>query len=244
MSEENKPQERPRRAPAKTIPADPGTHPVPGMRKIIAKRLTESMQNSPHFYLTAEIDMEPAAALREKMKAQDKKISYNDLILKAVGLALKEHPHVNSYFKGNEVEILEDANVGFAVAVEQGLTVPVIKNANQKSLNEIGSEAKELAEKARAGKLHMTEIQGGSITVSNLGMYDVENFTAIINPPQSTILAISSIRKKPVVVDDEVRPGLRMNATLSSDHRMVDGVLAAEFMKTVKGLLENPEGWS
>jgi pyruvate dehydrogenase E2 component (dihydrolipoamide acetyltransferase) len=214
------------------------------MRKIIAKRLTESMRNSPHFYLTAEIDMEPAAALRKKREEQGSKPSYNDLILKAVGLALKKHPHVNAYFKDSEVEVLTDANVGFAVAVEQGLTVPVIRNADTKSLEEIAAESKELAEKAREGKLQMTEIQGGSITVSNLGMYDVENFTAIINPPQSAILAVSSIRKKPIVDGEKIRPGLRMNATLSSDHRMVDGVLAAEFMKTVKELLEKPEDWS
>ena len=244
MSQETQPQDRPRRAPAKTIPTEPGVHPLPGMRKIIAKRLTESMKNSPHFYLTAAIDMEPAAALRERRKEQGEKVSYNDLILKAVGLALKEHPHVNSYFKDNEVEVLADANVGFAVALEQGLTVPVIRNADRKSLAEIGAEAKDLAEKARAGKLPMADIQGGGITVSNLGMFDVENFTAIINPPQSAILAVSSIRKKPVVDGDTVRPGLRMNATLSSDHRMVDGVLAARFMKTVKELLENPVDWS
>lgn len=184
--------------------------------------------------------MEPAAEFREKQKAEDRKISYNDLILKAVGLALKQHPLVNAYFKGDEVEVLEDANVGFAVALEQGLKVPVIRNADTKSLEEIGAEAKDLADRAREDKLQMSEIQGGSITVSNLGMYDVENFTAIINPPQSTILAISSIRKKPAVVDDEVRPALRMSATLSSDHRIVDGVMAAEFMKTVKELLEKP----
>jgi pyruvate dehydrogenase E2 component (dihydrolipoamide acetyltransferase) len=240
MNEEQKPRER-RQPPAKTVPKEPGTHPLPGMRKVIAKRLTASMQNSPHFYLTAEIDMEPAAALREKLKGQEIKISYNDLILKATALALKEHPHVNSYFKENEVEVLENANVGFAVALDEGLTVPVIRDADRKSLEEIGSEAKELAEKARAGKLQMTDLQGGSITVSNLGMFDVDSFTAIINPPQSAILAVSSIKKKPVVVEDEIKIGLRMNITLSSDHRMVDGVLAAQFMQTLKELLQNPE---
>ena len=240
MADEEK-KEAPRRAPAKTIPQEPGVYPIPGMRKIIAKRLTASMQNAPHFYLTAEIDMEPAAALREKFKAEGRKVSYNDLILKAVGLALKEHPHVNSYFKENEVEVLAGAHVGFAVALEEGLTVPVIRDTDQKTLEQIGAEAKELAERARAGKLQLAELQGGGITVSNLGMYDVEDFTAIINPPQSAILAVSSIKMKPVVAGEEVRPGLRMNATLSSDHRMIDGVLAAGFMKTVRELLENPE---
>lgn len=241
MTEENKPQERPRRAPAKTIPKEPGTWPVPGMRKVIAKRLTSSMQESPHFYVTTDIDMAPAAALRETKKAEGIKITYNDIILKAAGLALREHPHVNSYFKGDEVEVLEKCNVGMAVALDDGLTVPVIREADTKSLEQISEEATSLATRAREGKLQLAELQGGGITVSNLGMFDVDMFTAIINPPQSAILAISSIRKVPVVVNDQIQVGLRMKVTLSSDHRMIDGVLAAKFLMTVKELIQHPD---
>ncbi|MCA9438797.1 MAG: 2-oxo acid dehydrogenase subunit E2 [Candidatus Omnitrophica bacterium] len=240
MNDENKPKERPKRPP-QTIPEEPGTHPIPGMRKVIAKRLAGSMQNSPHFYLVAEVDMEPAAAFRKKCEEEGKaKPSFNDMVIKAAALALKDHPHVNAYFKENEVEVLENANVGFAVALEQGLTVPVIRDADQKSLEDISKESKDLAERAREGKLQMTEIQGGGITVSNLGMFEVDLFTAIINPPQSAILAISSIKKVPVVDGDEIRPGMRMKATMSSDHRMIDGVLAAKYMKSFKDYLEEP----
>jgi len=241
MSEENKPQERPRRAPAKVIPKEPGIWPVPGMRKIIAKRLTSSMQESPHFYVATDIDMAPARALRETRKAEGIKVTYNDIILKATGMALREHPHVNSYFKGDEVEVLDQCNVGMAVALDDGLTVPVIREADVKTLAQISEEAASLAARAREGKLQLAELQGGGITVSNLGMFDVDIFTAIINPPQSSILAISSIKKVPVVVDDEVQVGLRMKVTLSSDHRMIDGVLAARFLMTFKDLVQNPD---
>jgi len=235
-------KERPRRPPPpKTIPQEPGTYPIPGMRKVIGKRLKQSMQESPHFYVTSEIDMEPAAAFREKMKGEGKKYSYNDMVLKAAGLALKEHPHVNSYYKDDEVEILDGVHVGCAVAIEEGLTVPVIRDIDKKSLDEIRDSMKDLATRARDGKLQLSEIQGGGFTVSNLGMFDVESFTAIINPPQSAILAVSSIRKVPIVADDEIRAGMRMNVTLSSDHRMVDGLLAAKFLKTFKSLLQDPE---
>lgn len=240
MNEESQPKEKPKRPP-QTIPLEPGVHPIPGMRKVIAKRLAGSMQTSPHFYLVAEVDMEPAAEFRKKCEAERKaKPSFNDLVIKAAARALKDHPHVNAYFKENEVEVLANANVGFAVALDQGLTVPVIRDADQKSLEEISAESKDLADRARAGKLQMTEIQGGGLTVSNLGMFEVDLFTAIINPPQSAILAISSIAKVPVVDGDQVRPGLRMKATLSSDHRMIDGVLAAKYMKSFKDYLQNP----
>jgi len=241
MNEENKPKEKPKRPP-QLIPEEPGTHPIPGMRKVIAKRLAGSMQTSPHFYLVAEIDMEPASLFRKKREADGKpKPSFNDLVIKAAALALKDHPHVNAYFKDNEVEVLENANVGFAVALEQGLTVPVIRDADKKSMEDISEESKDLAERARQGKLQMTEIQGGGITVSNLGMFEVDLFTAIINPPQSAILAVSSINKVPVVDGEAVRPGLRMKVTMSSDHRMIDGVLAAKYMKSFKDYLQDPE---
>jgi pyruvate dehydrogenase E2 component (dihydrolipoamide acetyltransferase) len=243
MTEEKAPQERPRRPPPpKTIPKEPGVYPVPGMRKVIAKRLTASMQESPHFYLATEIDMEPAAAFREKKKAEGVKISYNDFILKAVGLALREHPHVNAYFKGDEVEVLERRHVGMAVALDDGLVVPVLRDVDTKTLEQISAESLDLATRAREGKLQLSELQGGGITVSNLGMFDVDFFTAIINPPQSTILAVGSIKKVPVVVEDEIKIGLRLKATLSSDHRMVDGALAAKFMVTLKEFLQNPGG--
>jgi pyruvate dehydrogenase E2 component (dihydrolipoamide acetyltransferase) len=241
MADDLKKQDRPRRAPAKTIPQEPGVHPLPGMRKIIAKRLTGSMQNSPHFYLTLDIDMQPATAFREQKKSDGIKFSFNDMIVKAAGLALRAHPHVNAYFKENEVEVLDSANVGFAVALDDGLIVPVVRDVDKKSLSELAEETRDLATRAREGKIQLSEMQGGGITVSNLGMFDVESFTAIINPPQSAILAVSSIKKKPVVEEDEIRIGLRMNVTMSSDHRMVDGVLAARYMKTFKDLLENPE---
>jgi pyruvate dehydrogenase E2 component (dihydrolipoamide acetyltransferase) len=240
MTEEKPQAERPRRPPAKTIPKEPGIYPVPGMRKIIAKRLTASKQEAPHFYLCTEVDMEPIATFREQKKAEGVKVSFNDFILKAVGLALKEHPHVNASFRGEEVEVLGTCHVGMAVALEDGLTVPVIRDVDTKGLEQIANEAQDLAARAREGKLQLAELQGGGITVSNLGMFDVDFFTAIINPPQSAILAVGSIKKVPVVVEDQVRPGLRMKATLSSDHRMIDGVLAAKFMVTLKELLENP----
>jgi pyruvate dehydrogenase E2 component (dihydrolipoyllysine-residue acetyltransferase) len=185
--------------------------------------------------------MQPATEFRAKKKSEGVKFSFNDTIVKAAGLALKEHPHVNAYFKDNEVEVLENANVGFAVALEDGLTVPVVRDVDAKTLAEVAEATRDLATRAREGKLQLPELQGGGITVSNLGMFDVESFTAIINPPQSAILAVSSIAKKPVVVEDEIRVGLRMKVTMSSDHRMVDGVLAARYMKTLKDLLENPE---
>ncbi len=242
MTQEQQPAERPRRAPApRTIPKEPGTYPVPGMRKIIAKRLTTSMQESPHFYVTSSIDMAPAAALREAKKAQNIRVTFNDIIVKAAGLALREHPHVNAYFKGDEVEVLDKCNVGVAVALEDGLTVPVVREVDTKSLEQISTETADLAKRAREGKIQLPELQGGSITISNLGMFDVEVFTAIINPPQSAILAVSSIKKVPVVVDDQIQIGMRMNVTLSSDHRMVDGVLAAKFLMTVKDLIQHPE---
>ncbi|MCG3199955.1 MAG: 2-oxo acid dehydrogenase subunit E2 [Candidatus Omnitrophica bacterium] len=241
MTESTPQPERPRRPPAKTIPKEPGTYPVPGMRKVIAKRLTSSMQESPHFYLTGEIDMAPIAAHREKKKGEGTKLSFNDYILKAVGMALREHPHVNAYFKGDEVEILDKCNVGMAVALDDGLTVPVLREVDGKTLEQVSAESVELAEKARSGKLQLAELQGGGITVSNLGMFDVDSFTAIINPPQSAILAVGSIKKIPVVVEDRIEIGTRMKLTLSSDHRMVDGVLAAKFMMTIKELLQNPD---
>jgi pyruvate dehydrogenase E2 component (dihydrolipoamide acetyltransferase) len=215
--------------------------PLSSMRRTIARRLTESVQTSPHFYVTVEIDMEPAAAVREQLLAAgNTKISYNDLVLKACAKALVQYTAVNASWGAESIRVHGDVHLGVAVSIPDGLITPVVRNADRKSVLEISAEVKELAARARDRKLKPEEFTGSTFTVSNLGMYDVTEFTAIINPPEGAILAVGSARRVPVVQGDSVRPGLRMRVTLSSDHRLVDGVLAAQFLAEVKRLLENP----
>jgi pyruvate dehydrogenase E2 component (dihydrolipoamide acetyltransferase) len=211
------------------------------MRKTIARRLAESKFTSPHFYETIDIDMKHAVAAREQLNAiSDVKLSFNDLVVKACAVALRRHPKINSSWLGEVIRINGGVHVAVAVAVEDGLLTPVIRNADQKGLRQISLETKDLATRARDKKLQPEEWEGSTFTISNLGMYGIEEFTAIINPPNAAILAVGSIRDVPVVEKNQVVPGKRMKVTLSSDHRVVDGASAAEFLSTLRHLLENP----
>ncbi|HEY7516503.1 MAG TPA: dihydrolipoamide acetyltransferase family protein, partial [Vicinamibacteria bacterium] len=215
--------------------------PLSNMRKTIAKRLSESAFTAPHFYVTVEIDMGAAVALREQLvKGENLKISYNDLVVKACARALTRFPMVNASWGGDKIVTHGDVHVGVAVAIPDGLITPVVRNADQKSVLAIAGEIKDLAGRAREKKLRPEEYMGSTFTISNLGMFDVEEFTAIINPPDSAILAVGSVRKVPVVAGDAVAIGHRMKVTMSSDHRVVDGALAAQFLAEVRRLLENP----
>lgn len=218
-----------------------GDQPVSQMRKVIARRLAESKFGAPHFYLTVEIDMDNAIKARKMINdAGDVRISFNDFVVKASAMALKKHPMVNSSWHGDKITIHEEVNIGVAVAVEEGLLVPVINDADKKSMSYINQEVRTLAGKAKNKKLQPQEMQGNTFTISNLGMFGIEEFTAIINPPDACILAVGSIIKKPVVKGDQIVVGNRMKVTLSCDHRVVDGAKGAEFLKTLRANLENP----
>ncbi|MDX1932375.1 MAG: dihydrolipoamide acetyltransferase family protein [Capsulimonadales bacterium] len=215
------------------------------MRRTIAKRLLESKTTIPHFYVSAEIDMEALLELREKVNqtAGDRqpKVSVNDCLIKAVGVALAENPKINAIFSDNRRILRKGIHVGFGVALEDGLIVPVVRNADAKSLRAIAKETKPLIEKARAGKLTPAEYTGGTFTVSNMGVLpDIEDFAAIINPGEGAILAVASTRLVPAVVDGQVVPRKRMKVTLSADHRVVDGADGANFLVTLKRVIENP----
>ncbi len=214
---------------------------VSQMRKTIGKRLAESKFTSPHFYETVDIDMKRAIEVREAInEISDVKISYNDLVVKACAVGLRRHPWVNSSWMGDVIRMHGDVNIAVAVAVEEGLLTPVIRHADQKGLRDISIETKDFANRAREKKLQPEDWEGSTFTVSNLGMFGIEEFTAIINPPNAAILAIGAIRDVPVVENGLVVPGKRMKVTMSSDHRVVDGAKAAEFLNTVRSLLENP----
>ena len=237
-------------APSYTMPEDEApyeTENISQMRKTIARRLAESKYSSPHFYLTVDIDVEKAVALRadlnELAEEQDRaKISFNDLITKACALSLREHPFVNASYLPDEGEIRKynRIHIGVAVAIDEGLITPVVRDADKKGLAQIAKETRELAERARNRELEPEEFEGATFTTSNLGMFGVEEFTAIINPPNSAILAIGEIRETPVVEDGEVVPGTRMKVTLSCDHRVVDGAIGAQFLDSVRSYLEEP----
>ena len=215
--------------------------PVSQMRKVIAKRLSESLFTAPHFYLTMAIDMDSAIEARGKMNEFAKvKISFNDIVLKAVAVALKQHPNVNSSWLGDKIRYNEHVNIGVAVAVEDGLLVPVIRFADGKSLSHISAEVKDFAQKAKAKKLQPSDWEGSTFTISNLGMFGIDEFTAIINTPDACILAIGGIQQVPVVKNGAVVPGNVMKVTLSCDHRVVDGATGSAFLQTLKMLLEEP----
>ncbi len=222
--------------------------PLSAMRRTIAKRLSQSMQTAPHFYVTSVIDTGKLADLRRQINeyAQNEpepiKVSFNDLIVKAVAIALVRMPQVNVSFAEDRLILKKQVHIGMAVALEQGLIVPVIRNAEQRSVLAIARESQRLAELARTGKLRPEDFSGGTFTVSNLGMFDVDSFTAVINPPESAILAVGSITPTPVVVDGQVVVRDRMKVTLSSDHRAIDGAIAARFLQEVRRLLEEPFG--
>lgn len=215
--------------------------PVSQMRKVIAKRLSESLFTAPHFYLTMSIDMDSAVASRAKLNEVSKvKISFNDFVLKAVAVALKQHPKVNSSWLGDKIRYNHHINIGVAVAVDEGLLVPVVRFADTKSLSQIAGEVKDFAQKAKDKKLQPADWEGSTFTISNLGMFGIDEFTAIINPPDACILAIGGISQVPVVKNGAIVPGNVMKVTLSCDHRVVDGATGAAFLQTVKSLLEEP----
>lgn len=218
-----------------------GDVPVSQMRKTIARRLGESKFSAPHFYLTIEINMDSAVEARKSInEISPVKISFNDLVVKASAAALRKHPNINSSWFGDKITYHKDINIGVAVAVEDGLLVPVINQADLKSLSHINQEVKELAGKAKTKKLTPQEMTGNTFTISNLGMFDIEEFTAIINPPDACILAVGSIIKKPIVKNDSIVIGNMMKVTLSCDHRVVDGASGAQFLQSLKAMLENP----
>ncbi len=247
-----KPAEAPAARPAEAAPAKPAAAvgigqvsydevPVSQMRKIIAKRLGESLFSAPHFYLTMSIDMDQAVETRAKLnELSPVKISFNDLVLKAVAVSLKQHPKVNSSWLGDKIRYNHHINIGVAVAVDEGLLVPVVRFADTKGLSQISAEVKDFAQKAKDKKLQPADWEGSTFTISNLGMFGIDEFTAIINPPDACILAIGGISKIPVVKGGQVVPGNVMKVTLSCDHRVVDGATGAAFLQTVKALLEEP----
>jgi len=215
--------------------------PVTQMRKTISKRLAESKFSAPHFYLTMEIDMDNCIEGRKKInETSEIKISFNDIILKACAVALRKHPMVNSSFLTDKIRINHHVHIGVAVGVSDGLVVPVIKFADNKSITEIGSLVKNYANKAREKKLTPDEMQGSTFTISNLGMFGIQEFTSIINQPNSAILSVGSIIKKPIVKDDKIVIGNTIKLTLACDHRTVDGVTGSLFLETLKGYVENP----
>lgn len=214
---------------------------VSQMRKTIARRLSESKFTSPHFYVTVDIDMEAAMEARKGInEISDVKISFNDIIVKACSVALRRHPSINSSWMEDVIRQHGDVNIAIAVAVEDGLMTPVIRHADKKSLRQISAETRELAGLSRDRKLQPEQMQDSTFTISNLGMFGIEEFTAIINPPNASILAVGAIRDEAVVKNGEIVAGKRMKVTLSNDHRVVDGASAAEFLSTVRSLLENP----
>ena len=231
-------------APAPSAPAGVENYtdyPVSQMRKVIAKRLSESKFTAPHFYVTMDIDMDNAIAARKAMNASGEvKISFNDLVVKATALALKKHPAVNSSWMEDFIRINDHVHIGVAVAIEDGLLVPVLRHADQMALSHISTSVKDLAGKAKDKKLQPSDWEGNTFTISNLGMFGVEEFTAIVNPPDAGILAVGGIKQVPVVKDGQVVPGNVMKVTLSLDHRVADGASGAAFLQSLKAYLENP----
>lgn len=233
-------------APAPTFSIAPGgaayeDKPLSQMRKTIARRLAESKFSAPHFYVTMSIDMSKAVSARAAMNAvAPSKLSFNDLVVKAAAMALRKHPMINSSWTGDAIRQNHQIHIGVAVAVAEGLLVPVIKYADIKTLTQINAEVQYLAQRAKDRKLQPEEMQGNTFTISNLGMFGVDEFTAIINPPDSCILAVGGITELPVVREGKIEIGHIMKVTLSCDHRVVDGASGAQFLQTFKGLLEEP----
>ena len=215
--------------------------PVSQMRKVIAKRLSESLFTAPHFYLTMKINMDAVVEARAMVnETSSVKISFNDFIVKAVALSLKQHPKVNSSWLGDVIRTNHHVNIGIAVAVDEGLLVPVLRFADGLSLSQISTSVKEFAKKAKDKKLQPADWEGSTFTISNLGMFGVDQFTAIINPPDACILAVGGIAQEPIVKNGQIVPGNIMNVTLSCDHRVVDGATGAAFLQTLKSYLEGP----
>ncbi|WP_223634672.1 pyruvate dehydrogenase complex dihydrolipoamide acetyltransferase [Corallococcus sp. EGB] len=236
---------------AKKAPAQPevrafGTRPEPqavpmsSMRKVIGQRMSEVKPGVPHFYLTVEVEMDAAVKIREEAKALDLKVSVNDIIVKAAAIALRRSPKMNVSLQGDQVLHFGTVDVGIAVAIEDGLITPVIRDADLKGLQAISAESRDMAERARKRALKPAEYTGGSLTVSNLGMYGIDQFIAVINPPQSAIIAVGAVAEKAVVRDGQLAVRKMMTVTLSGDHRVIDGATGAEYLRELKGLLEHP----
>ena len=226
-------------------PMPPSTYhdePMSEMRRTIAKRLVTSLGPIPHFFLTTEIEMDRAADMRSAIKdlEPDLKISINDIIIKVAAAALMQHPQVNASFQEKAVRYYDHADIGVAVAIEDGLITPIVRSAEQKSLSEIAAEVRDLAERARKRKLRPEEFMGATFSISNLGMFGIDEFTAVINPPEGAILAVGAMAPKPVVRDNEVVVRQMMRVTMSCDHRVIDGATGAKFLQTFKKILENP----
>jgi pyruvate dehydrogenase E2 component (dihydrolipoamide acetyltransferase) len=248
--------QQPEPVPAETAPAEVRSYqaspvasasayhdePATEMRRTIARRLVTSIGPVPHFFLTSEIEMDRAAEMRKQINSLDPelKISINDIIIKVVANALVQHPAVNASFQDKFIRHYEHADIGVAVAIEDGLITPIIRGADQKSLSKIATEVRELAERARAKKLKPEEYTGATFSISNLGMFGIDEFTAVINPPEGGILAVGAMTAKPVVRDNEIVIRQMMRVTMSCDHRMIDGATGAKFLQTVKKILENP----
>jgi len=211
--------------------------PLTQIRKTIAKRLAASIGPIPHFFLTTEVDMERAAEARSALEV---KVSFNDIVIKAVALTLTKHRACNAWFQDDHIRYWNEVHVGMAVAVEDGLITPVIRDADRKSLVQIGTESREMAERARNRRLKPEEYTGATFSVSNLGMFDIDQFTAVINPPEAGIIAVGSIVPKPVADGAQVVVRRRLRLTMSCDHRVIDGATGAQFLKTLKQMLENP----
>jgi pyruvate dehydrogenase E2 component (dihydrolipoamide acetyltransferase) len=216
-------------------------------QQVVARRMAEAKATAPHFYLTAEVDMGPAVAARARIKARlagedDPVPSFNDIVVKACAIALRQFPKANGAFRDGRFELYSRVNVGIAVAAEEGLVVPTVFDADRKGLREIAAAARMLAAKVRDGSITPPELSGGTFTVSNLGMFGIEDFGAVINLPQAAILAVGAIREAPAVRDGQIVPGRLMKATLSCDHRILYGAEGAEFLSRIKALLEEPIG--
>jgi len=211
------------------------------IRKVIAKRTLEAKQQIPHFYLTVESNVDKLIELRKKINENNStKISFNDLIVKAIGLAMQKNPNTNLYWQNDKIYKLNDIDVSVAVAIDEGLITPIIKNVNSKGLKLISDEIRELAKLAKTNSLTPDQYTGGSITVSNLGMFGISEFAAIISPPQASILAVGKIINKPIIVNEEIKVGNTLKSTLSADHRVLDGAVAGKLLKDFNDIIEDP----
>ena len=231
-------------APAKPAAADVEEVPLSGMRKTVARRLVESMQSAPHFYLTIQVDvdalLELRAELNRRLADEGTKLSVNDLLVKACAVTLRAHPDINVSWGGDKLLRHRRVHVGIAVAVDGGLIVPVVRDSDQKSVSQISKDAKALIERARIGKLRPEDYTGGTFTISNLGMFGIDQFTAVINPPEAAILAVGTTSEEPIVRDGQLATRQRMKLTLSIDHRALDGATGAQFLAALKATLEEP----
>jgi pyruvate dehydrogenase E2 component (dihydrolipoamide acetyltransferase) len=228
---------------APSLPSVTERRPMSKLRAIIGRRMAAAKQQSPHFYVTADVDAKPMMSMRSEMNAflpEEEKLSVNDFIVKAAALSLRSFPNLNTSYDTDHIVHHADINIGIAVAVENGLLTVVVKNADRKSLQEISNEARVMITRTRSGHVRPNDIEGSTFTVSNLGMFDVDHFIAIINPPESAILAVGSVQNVPVVEDGQVVPGLRIQCTVSGDHRVTDGAEVARWLQTFRGFLEHP----